>query len=81
MDESSVGRIRLALKVLCAHYDSTEKITQADIDKLKACLDVERQSLSLEVIARIVVQRELDRERARTQSSRNLHAVTRAASQ
>jgi len=80
MDARSVERIKLALKVLCAHYDSSQKITQDDIDNLKACVG-KTKDISLEVIARTVVQRELDREKARSQFIERFEVRTRVANQ
>ena len=51
------------------HYDSSQKITQDDIDNLKACVG-KTKDISLEVIARTVVKRELDREKARVDEGR-----------
>jgi len=81
MDARSVERIRLALRILCAHYDSSQKITQADIENLKACLGVEAEDMSLEVMARTVAQSELDREKARSQLIERIEVRTRVASQ
>jgi len=81
MDARSVERIKLALKVLCAHYDSSQKITQDDIDNLKACLGTGAKDISLEVIARTVVQRELDHEKERSQAIERFEVRTRAANQ
>jgi len=58
------------------HYDSSQKITQADIENLKACFGIETEDISLEVIARTVVQRELDREKARSQSIERIEVRT-----
>jgi len=80
MDARSVERIRLALRVLCAHYDSSQKITQADIENLKACFGTETKEISLEEMARTVAQRELDREKARSQLSERIEVRTRVAS-
>ena len=81
MDACSIDRIKLALKVLCAHYDSSQKITQADIDNLKSCLGGETKDISLEVIARTVVQRELNSEKARSQSIQRFEVRPQTAKQ
>ena len=81
MDARSIERIRLALRVLCAHYDSSQKITQADIERLKACFGTETTDISLEVMARTVVHRELDREKARCQLIERIEVRTRVANQ
>ncbi len=62
------------------HYDSSQKITQDDIDNLKACVG-KTKDISLEVIARTVVQRELDREKARSQFIERFEVRTRVANQ
>jgi len=61
VDQSSRGRILLALKILTSHYDPNPEnhATQEEVNELKSYLGDEAASCSLDEIARMVIQREI----------------------
>jgi hypothetical protein len=62
LDGLATDRMKLALKVLDTSYDSTVKVTDAEIETLKkSYLAGDADGLTLEEIAIAVIHEELDR--------------------
>ena len=62
MDEAAIERLRIAVRVLNLRYDSSEEITEAEIETLKSCLGGDVTNVAVEEIAAAVIRRELQLE-------------------
>ena len=63
MDEATIERLRIAVKVLNSPYDHNEKVTEAEIETLKSYLGGDLTNLAFEDIAAAVIRRELKLEK------------------
>ena len=59
MDDATIERLRIAVKILNSPYDHNEKVTEAELARLKSYLGGDLTNLSAEDIAAAVIRREL----------------------
>jgi len=59
MDEATIERLRIAVKILNSPYDHNEKVTEAELAALKSYLGGDLTNLSAEDITDAVIRREL----------------------
>ena len=62
MDEATIERLRIAVKILNSPYDHNEKVPKAELATLKSYLGGDLTNLSVEDIAAAVIRRELNLE-------------------
>jgi hypothetical protein len=62
VDEAAIERLRIAVRVLNLQYDQSDKVTEAEIEILKAYLGGDLGNLAVEDIATAVIRRELNLE-------------------
>jgi len=72
MDEATIARLRIAVKILNSPYDHNEKVTEAELAALKSYLGGDLTNLSAEDIAAAVIRRELKLE-AKDEGSKPRH--------
>jgi hypothetical protein len=59
MEEATIERLRIAVKILNSPFDHNEKVTEAEIETLKSYLGGDLTNLAVEDIAAAVIRREL----------------------
>jgi len=64
MDEASIERLRIAVRVLNLHHVHSDKVTEAEIGILKSYLGGDLANLTVEDVAAAVIRRELNLERS-----------------